>query len=145
MSTRSAIGILRDNGEIHSIYCHSDGYTSYNGYILNRYYDTQQKINALIDLGNLSSLGADIGEKHNWSERGQYFTVEYDGETRNISSFCTFYGRDRGDDDEHHSVSHSEKQFKNQYSDAEYFYLWKKGEWYVSDVKNQFAKLINLL
>ena len=34
MSTRSNIAIKRKNGTVESIYCHWDGYLSYNGKIL---------------------------------------------------------------------------------------------------------------
>ena len=57
MSTNSRIGYLREDGKVISIYCHWNGYTSYNGKILYKYYDTLDKVKKLIDLGSLSSLG----------------------------------------------------------------------------------------
>ena len=38
MSTRSRIGILKNNGSIESIYCHLDGYPEWVGKKLYRYY-----------------------------------------------------------------------------------------------------------
>lgn len=50
MSTRSRIGILNADGSIDSIYCHCDGYLSYNGDILMHHYDTEDKVRALLKL-----------------------------------------------------------------------------------------------
>ena len=57
MSTRSNISIKRKNGTYDKIYCHSDGYLEYNGRILDTFYKDEQKINNLINLGDISVLG----------------------------------------------------------------------------------------
>jgi hypothetical protein len=59
MATRSTISIETPEG-IRSIYCHFDGYLDHNGKILKEHYDTAEKVNALIDLGDISSLGEDL-------------------------------------------------------------------------------------
>ena len=64
MSTRSRIAKLNDDGSIRVIYCHSDGYLSYNGRILLEHYTDPAKVDALLDLGDISSLGEEIGEQH---------------------------------------------------------------------------------
>jgi hypothetical protein len=56
MSTRSRIAIENQNGSVKSIYCHFDGYLSGVGRLLKEYYTTQAKVEALIELGNISSL-----------------------------------------------------------------------------------------
>ena len=56
MSTRSRIAIENQNGSVTSIYCHFDGYISGVGKLLKEYYTTQAKVEALIELGNISSL-----------------------------------------------------------------------------------------
>ena len=56
MSTRSRIAIENQNGSVTSIYCHFDGYISGVGKTLKEYYTTQAKIEALIELGDISSL-----------------------------------------------------------------------------------------
>ena len=61
MSTRSTIGIVRGYHDTTRIYCHSDGYVSYNGAILQKYYNTADKVEKLMALGNLSYLGPEIG------------------------------------------------------------------------------------
>lgn len=60
MSTRCRIAIKEENGTYRSIYCHNDGYPSYVGEILETYYTDANKIEKLMDLGDLSSLGASL-------------------------------------------------------------------------------------
>lgn len=56
MSTRSYICKQVDSGKYEGIYCHFDGYISGVGDTLDHYYDTKEKVDALIALGNISSL-----------------------------------------------------------------------------------------
>ena len=56
MSTRSRIAIENQNGSVTSIYCHFDGYISGVGKLLKEYYTTQAKVEALIELGDISAL-----------------------------------------------------------------------------------------
>ena len=60
MSTRSTIGIVRGYNDTARIYCHSDGYLEWNGAILQKYYNTAEKVEKLLALGNLSCLGPEI-------------------------------------------------------------------------------------
>jgi len=59
MSTRSTISIETPEG-IRYIYCHFDGSLEHVGSILKEHYNTPEKINALINLGDISSLGKDL-------------------------------------------------------------------------------------
>lgn len=72
MATRSYIGIEDQDGSVRIIYCHNDGYLEHNGRILLESYDTEEKVQALISLGNISSLG-------------------------DTPDTCVAYSRDRGD------------------------------------------------
>jgi hypothetical protein len=56
MSTRSRIAIEKQDGTVESIYCHFDGYISHNGEILQNHYSTREKMEKLIELGDISSL-----------------------------------------------------------------------------------------
>lgn len=60
MSTRSTIALRRTDGTMKKIYCHWDGYINWNGSILQKYYNTADKVENLLALGNLSSLGPEI-------------------------------------------------------------------------------------
>lgn len=59
MSTRSHIGI-KIGDKVKYIYCHSDGYLSYNGAFLNLFFRTPERVNALINLGDISCIGYNI-------------------------------------------------------------------------------------
>lgn len=56
MSTRSRIAFEHD-GKFESIYCHHDGYLSWVGKILQENYTEPSKVQALMELGDISSLG----------------------------------------------------------------------------------------
>jgi hypothetical protein len=60
MATRSRIAIENQDGSVTSIYCHWDGYIKSNGVILNEKYNTKDKVEALIALGDISSLDETI-------------------------------------------------------------------------------------
>ncbi len=93
MGTRSAIGII-GNESVRGIYCHWDGYIEHNGQILNRFYPTANLVNALIEQGDLSALGAEIGTKHQFGAKSEYIETDL---TTSVAKECTFYGRDRGE------------------------------------------------
>ena len=56
MATRSRIAIEDQDGTVRSIYCHWDGYPEYNGVVLKKNYQTQEKVEELIALGSISTL-----------------------------------------------------------------------------------------
>lgn len=125
MATRSAIAIMhRERAK--SIYCHWDGYPEYVGYILQNFYDST-KTNQLISMGDLSSLGANIGEQHDFDER-------YDPETM-ADTRCTFYTRDRGEETTWKSFG-SLAEMVDYYKGSwcEYIYIMRDGVWYYSSL-----------
>ena len=124
MSTRSAIGVAHGD-RIKAVYCHYDGYPEFNGRILDTYYRDSVKVNKLISMGDISALGAEIGEPVE-------FRAEL-GETREgLNSQCIFYNRDRGEETSWLSVqdrAHFVREYKNW--GAEWFYLFKGDQWWV--------------
>jgi hypothetical protein len=60
MSTRSRIGIQNQDGSVNSIYCHFDGYPEGVGSTLQEHYSDRDKLQKLIELGDISSLGDDL-------------------------------------------------------------------------------------
>jgi hypothetical protein len=92
MATRSRIGYVAEDGKVHSIYCHWDGYPSNNGEILLKHYTDMEKVTALVALGSISILGEEVEpkpegdgvKKHTFDEPQEGVTVAY----------C----RDRGED-----------------------------------------------
>ena len=76
MSTRSDIIVQRADGKWHRIYCHSDGYLSHNGQILFDHYNSQAKAESLVQLGDLSLLGPEIGVKHPFEGPSIFYRVK---------------------------------------------------------------------
>ena len=119
MATRSNIAMKTAEGKIVSVYCHWDGYVANNGKILLENYTDADKIEALVALGSISSLGTVIGEQQDFNDRS----------TQN-DDWTLFYSRDRG-----------EKLSIQEYDDIpswiddmeEYAYLWDGQNWLVND------------
>ena len=88
MSTRSHIGFIKGH-QITYIYCHSDGYPEYNGHMLQKYYTDKEKVENLVNLGDISVLKENLtpkeGEEHS-----------FDGPR--ADGVVVAYHRDRGED-----------------------------------------------
>ena len=138
MATRGAIGI-KHGLRIKAIYVHWDSYVEHVGLCLHTYYQDSIKVNKLISMGDLSGIGAVIGEKHDFGARAEYLP---DGCARE----CTFYTRDRGEDAPFKSFA-SEAEFVDHYEGcgSEYFYLYDHGVWYVKSYRTEFKPLHELL
>lgn len=67
MSTRSNIAIQTVEG-IKAIYCHFDGYLEGVGKILQEYYDTEERVNQLIKLGDIRSLQENLSDIEPYEE-----------------------------------------------------------------------------
>ena len=132
MGTRSRIGVMHGE-KCKSVYCHWDGYLSHNGAILQEHYDSA-KANHLVALGNLSTLGKEIGEKHVFSQF-ELRAEEVQAYKELTENWTTFYMRDREEKDQEFEVSHSFDEFLEQCIEcgAEYYYIMKDGEWYCGD------------
>ena len=119
MATRSNIAMKTKEGKIVSVYCHWDGYVANNGRILLENYADISKIEALVALGSISSLGEAIGEQQDFDDR-----------STQKDNWTLFYSRDRG-----------EQLSIQEYDDIpswiadmeEYAYLWNGQDWLVND------------
>jgi hypothetical protein len=130
MGTRSLIGVM--HGDIcKSIYCHWDGYLSHNGQILQEHYDSA-KANQLVALGNLSSLGKNIGEKHAF-DTYNLTPEEHEQYKLDHGDSCTFYERDREEEGQSWKVDHTFANFLSRVDEdgADYYYIMRDGVWYV--------------
>ena len=137
MGTRSMIGIENPNTKaVKAIYCHWDGYLEHNGAILNEHYASSPKVNNLIALGDLSSLRAEIGEKHAFS---QFDLPKDEVEAFKLltENMCTFYGRDRGETAPYKRFDTAKEALTHyDHCGAEYFYLFRydadqqAGKWF---------------
>jgi hypothetical protein len=132
MGTRSRIGVMHGD-KVKSIYCHWDGYLEHNGRILQEHYDSA-RANQLVALGDLSSLRANIGEKHAFSQF-ELPKEEVEAFKTLTENMCTFYGRDRGETGIEFKVAQTFEDFLDQceHSGAEYYYIMRDGTWYCGD------------
>lgn len=110
MSTRCLIAIEEQDGKCRSIYCHHDGYPEGVGACLEESYTTREGIEALLALGDLSSLGETLKD-------------------------CYAYHRDGGEKLQKPREWANRKEIAEKawhYADAEYVYLFVDGVWLVS-------------
>ena len=128
MSTRSGVGLLMPDGTIKAIYVHWDGYVSGGvGETLASHYTERSKIEKLIALGDLSSLGAEVDPDpafpHSWSNPQPSVTVAYHRDRKErLQPAVEFKDKD----------SFAEEAKGNLW--AEYAYLFEDGHWLVCDL-----------
>ena len=78
-----------EDGSFRAVYAHWDGYPEHNGRILLSHYSNVNKLNSLLDGGDISCLRETVGEKHEFGEAPGL---------ANENEWTTFYGRDRGEE-----------------------------------------------
>ena len=108
MGTRSRVAVM--HGDVcKSVYCHYDGYLSYTGEILDKFYDSTLA-NALVARGDNSGVKETLEEMN-------------------------FYA-DRGEEDVSWQVAHTFDEFLEQVQNChgEYYYVMRDGVWYVGAV-----------
>lgn len=121
MATRSYIGIQNEDGSVRSIYCHWDGYPDHNGKILREHYSDREKLNKLIDLGDISALGERLEPD---KSKTHTFNKPSDG-------VVTAYHRDRGEVYHKPRKDNSIESFVSRgYEEYGYIYT-KDGNWLV--------------
>lgn len=132
MATRSTIALEFADGTVQQVYCHWDGYLSNNGTILLNNYSDPFKLQELIDLGDISSLGPDIGNKHSFDIPFKYGTPEYEAESEARRNITTFYGRDRGEEGTNARKFKDYADYRANAQFEEYNYILRTdGNWYV--------------
>jgi hypothetical protein len=135
MATRSAIVRKTENGSYVGIYCHWDGYPSNNGKILLNSYKTNEKIDSLIALGDISSLNEFVNpdaSRETAKADSPYRKVDltkphsYDNA---YNDTVIAYHRDRG---ENFNQTKGESLIDVLSKiDHEYAYVWIDGKWEV--------------
>ena len=147
MGTRSMIAIQNPyNKTVRAVYCHWDGYLEHNGALLQKHYSASPKVNNLIALGDISSLKAEIGEKHDFSRLDSTLPeAEYE---KLYGNMTTFYTRDRGEDTPF-QVFKTLAEAEEHYTWSDYFYCFKykksddyqSGEWHYKKAGERWKKL----
>jgi hypothetical protein len=135
MATRSTISMKTDEGKFRTIYCHWDGYPSYNGAMLNENYTDPAKIKSLIDLGSISSLREEIGEKHPFDRNYEAPELDLYG------NWTSAYHRDRGEEWSRTApMTFNDTEEMIELSGEEYAYVWNGDDWLVHEVGNNDSK-----
>lgn len=122
MGTRSTISAKMSDGQIKTIYCHWDGYLENNGEILFDYYSTQDKIEKLVNLGDISALGnsTDCPEGHSYEDPIEGYTIAYCRERGDEFRILEFQDREE--------IIENAIQAFNYYWDGEKWYVYEE-EW----------------
>lgn len=125
MSTRSFICVEQDDGTIKGVYCHSDGYLTYNGAMLLNYYNSCESAEEILALGSLSTLQPKLYPDAKSGEHSFDFDKRQEGVT-------VAYGRDRGEKDTNAKTITLE-QAKESW--GEYLYIFgRDGTWRYYDL-----------
>jgi hypothetical protein len=116
MGTRSRIGIQLKDDSILSVYCHYDGYPSFNGKVLREFYNTKEKVSRLINGGDMSCTWTNAGwNNETLPEMGPlHYTMRGESIENNAPEL---------------SKDHGEYLKMSADSDEEYSYLFADGEW----------------
>ena len=129
MSTNAAIGMTMPDGTIKAVYLHWDGYITDGGAgeTLSAHYKDRTKVEKLIALGFLSSLGAEVdpdpATPHSWSNPQPGVTVAYHRDRKEpLQTAVEFKDKD----------SFAEEAKGCLW--AEYAYLFEDGRWLVCDL-----------
>lgn len=146
MSTRSFIHVHRADGLWARIYCHFDGYYEGVGQKLLNHYNSQELAEALVSLGDISSIGEIIGEKHDFDfgstlyqkHNHDFRKRDADPEYIRLKTMCNAYGRDRGEKDVDTVVGPTlEEVFESE----EYMYVWRDGQWWAMSYSDDLSDL----
>ena len=120
MSTRSYICMKIDDDKYKTIYCHSDGYLTYNGAMLLDHYSDKAKVEKLLDLGNISVLYENIEP-----DPTKPHSFDYDKRQEGV---VVAYGRDRGEERQEAKIL-SFEQLTDDQSWIEYIYIFDDNKW----------------
>jgi hypothetical protein len=115
MSTNSFICIKTESNQFKCIYCHYDGEPEFNGKILVQHYNSLEKAESLLALGDASCIDKSI-EKPD----GHSFNNRIDG-------YSVFYHRDRGEDKDT-----TKAQIYDNFNDLgynDYTYVFENNQW----------------
>jgi len=128
--SRCEIFVQRADGKVHAVYCHSGSDIEENGIDLLKYYNTQERAEALVAPGDLSIIAAECTKPE-----GHSFDTPVDG-------YCIYYGRDRHDDAAEGEIFDSTEEVLS--GIAGETYLWMNGKWWWPDHNRGNQPLIPL-
>lgn len=133
MATRSTIAIEAADGTVKQVYCHWDGYLDHNGKLLITHYKDAAKTAALVALGSISSLRAELGEKHDFNTNFDRTDPRY--------QWTTAYHRDRGEDLDVNEFANFDAYRANHQCEEFEYILRSTGEWFVAADGDKYVPL----
>ena len=119
MGTHAFIGKKLPDGKVKYIEVHYDGYFSWTGRIPRTFYRTEKRVDALLELGNLSSLGSTPYGKNLMPPNG----------LDHVHCRAHIRGFGWNDKESLPQTASNKEQFFN---DAGIAYLYEDGKWYQS-------------
>ena len=126
MATHASITLKQKDGKYKSVYLHNDGYPDGAGEKLKNYYNTYDKVDQLLNLGNLSSLGKNpIDDPKLW-DMDYYFELARRNSEK-INYNCRTY-KGRGDTDEDAIITDN---LEDIIGNNDYDYLFEDNKWYI--------------
>lgn len=120
MSTRAMIALELPDKSVRCSHVHMDGYPSYTGAILLDHYKDEERVQKLLDLGELGMLGDRLDEK--------------DAHCHS-PSICFAYHRDAGEPYQEPCIYGTVETMLSQAFKAfgtDYAYLFRDGQWYAA-------------
>ena len=137
MATSATITLKTKDGKYKSVYLHNDGYLEGAGYVLKTYYPTYEKVDQLLNLGNLSSLGRTpvddpkLWDMDYWMElHHKYIGNNYSHPVEMPDNLkCRTY-KGRGDQDEDALITDN---LDDIIGNNCYDYLFENNKWYLID------------
>lgn len=117
MSTNSAIAVKTSGGDYKSIYVHNDGYFDYMYPMLDTWYNSQERAEALVNLGDASFIAKRLVPSKDSDH-------SFDHPEKDVS---IFYHRDRGELWRHNApcLMSKDEVLATQY----YAYIFEDGQW----------------
>jgi hypothetical protein len=128
MATRGRIAIELKDGSVLSIYSHWGNYPEHNGRILRTHYNTREKVETLIDSGDVSCL---------WTDK------DWDGNDWSDCKYQALTYKMRGEDCPPRLDANLNEYLEN---GEEYAYLFVNGEWVCYDCyKYEDGKMLEVV
>jgi len=133
MSTRNIIALQLDEDKYKTIYCHNEGYLKHNGAILIDHFNSREKVEELLKLGDLSLLAPHLNPEPNKPHSYEYLHRQ--------EGVCVAYGRERGEKDTQAKILSKEQMLE--YPLIQYFYIFTlDGVWkYYDSLKNELRNV----
>ena len=136
MATSATIILKTKEGNYKSIYLHNDGYPQGAGNTLKNYYKDYDKVEKLISLGNISSLGQEpISSPDVWKKSEDIFCIMDHPE---FWEKYTLAYKDRGETDQEAQIT---QELAYALGGTSYSYLYQDGDWYMVDDDGQLQLL----